>query len=479
MNVTMDSVTRHLMLDAIWRSRMAWFFAGFCLLPAWALVAVGVADTKVGMAASLIAVFAVGPVTSLSSLMVRETRFLPLTSRNVWVAAWLLSSVAAPVVVVVVQLAGFSIGLAFGYPQPNVASSVAFVAACTFAYGGVMLPIGPLMGYTSHAATERRPQWLWGSVATLTFLAYLGGLIGPWAAWSYLPTSFETLGVPAAVVLGLGLVAAVGAFFWTPQRYGGMGRPTGTAPVSVAQASGRVRSERVADRFTGLSRLLVPTLVWAFGLTVTGAAGMAWYFVTFEPSLSLYESFAGSGLLIFSAAGFSPKVIMGTALFAPFFAIGSGPAWDGYTRHLRVLPLSASDTTRLFITSTMLLWAVVWVVLLGIHGLVLGLRPDTLRPELFVYLLGLSALMEAVSRSGKKPGRPFSLAVIPVFVLIGVAEGFTGKLGVEAMFWSHAAIGASSLLIAAALTYRSITRSTSAAGVYQSAMPSFSVRASS
>jgi len=59
-----------------------------------------------------------------------------------------------------------------------------------------------------------------------------------------------------------------------------------------------------------------------------------------------------------------------------------------------------------------------------------------------------------------------SLAAIPVFLLVGVAEGFTGKLSVDAMFWSHATIGASSLLIAAALTYRSITRSTSSAGVH-------------
>lgn len=444
------------------------------MIAAWALVAVGFAKAEAGVATSLIAVFVVGPMTSLTAVLAREIRFLPTTSRDVWVSAWVLSTVVSSVFVTVCQLAGGLVGLAFGYPLAHVPQSLLFVAVCAFAYGGTLLPISPLMGYTSSAAAERRPKWLWGAIATLTFLVYLGGLVVPWAAWSYLPTSFGDLGVPAATVLGLGLVAAVGAFLWTPQRYGGMGRPTEHAPVSAGRRTqtGARQVTHMADRLTGLGRLLVPTLVWAFGFAVTGAAGMAWYFTTFEPSQSLYESFAGSGLLIFSAAGFSPKVIMGTALFAPFFAIGSNIAWDGYTRHLRVLPLSAADTTRLLIATTVLLWAVIWVVLLGIHGLVLGLRPETLRPELFVYLSGLSALMEAVSRNGRKPGRPFSLAVIPVFVLVGVAEGFTGKLSVDAMFWSHATIGALSLLIAAALTYRSITRSTSSAGVYQSTVPS-------
>lgn len=471
----MNALTRHLMFDALRRGRSTWCFAGFFVLAAWTLVAVGIVGAQAGVATSLIAVVAVGPMTSLTSLLSREVRYLPVTSRDVWIAAWVLSTVVAAVYVTSLQLTGFLVGLAFGYPQPQAMQSLVFVPVCAFAYGGTLLPISPLIGYTSAAAAERQPKWFWATLATLTFVVYPGGLIGPWAAWSYLPTSFADLSVPAATISGLGLVAAFGALVWTPQRYGGIGRRAGLAAAPVAaHAAGRTAppTGRPFDQITGLGRLLLPAMAWALGLAVAGAAGLAWYFATFEPSSSLYELFAASGLLIFSAAGLSPKVIMGTALFAPFLAIGSSPAWDGYTRHLRVLPMSAADTTRLLIATPVLLWAVVWVVLLGLHLLVIGLTPEALRPELFLYLSGLSALIESVSRHGKKPGRPFSLAAIPVFLLVGVAEGFSGRLDPVGMFRAHAVIGASAFLIATFLTYRSLTRSTSSAGLYRSTVPS-------
>jgi len=465
------------MLDALRRGRLAWFWAGIFVVGAWAFVAVGFADPRAGVATSLIAVFVVGPMTSLTSVLSREIRYLPPTSRDVWVAAWMLSTVVAGTFVAVLQAAGLGIGVAFGYPQVEATQPLMFVAVCAFAYGGAMLPISPLIGYTSSAASEREPKWFWAATATLTFFVYMGGLFGPWAAWSYLPTSFADLGWPSSLLLALGLVAAFAAFAWTPQRYGGIGRPTTVAGAPrvrahVGEMNG-LAAIRAMDRITGLNRLLVPTLVWAFGFAITGAVGMAWYFVTLEPSRNLYESLAAAGMLPFSAAGFSPKIILGTALFVPFFAIGSSPAWDGYTRHLRVLPMSAADTTRLLLATTLLLWGVVWGVLLGTHLLVIGFRPDTLRPELFLYLAGLSALAEATSRRGRKPGRPFSPWVIPVFLFVGVSEGFTGRLSVDAMFWSHTTIGASALVLAAAMTYRSLTRSTSSAGVYQSAVKGF------
>lgn len=397
--MTVRTTTEHLLRDSLRRSRGTWALAGFGVTIAWALVSVGFVRVTTGLTASLIAAFALGPVTSLMSVMAREIRYLPATSRDVWVAAWLLSAVFAPLFLAAVQAAGLSIGIAFGHPQPGALPSLTFVALCTVAYGGVLLPLSPLMGFLWHAAAERRPRWLWTSLATLTLIAYLGALVVPWAASSLLPASFADLEWWSTLVLAAGLVAAAATYRWTPQRFGAAGREATftnrpAAPASRAHSSAEpvVRS---MDRLTGVRRLLLPSLGGTFGWALIAVACAAVYAVRFNAPMSVYETFAAWGLLPFSAAGLSPKAIMGTAMIAPVFAIGAGHVWSGHRRHLRVLPLSVAETARLFLVTIALEWIVVWTVLLGIHLLVVGHGPQSLRPELFAYLYGVTAVLAA------------------------------------------------------------------------------------
>ncbi len=465
------------MLDALWRGRVAWLWVGVCVVFAWAWVAVGVASAKAGVATSLIGVFILGPMTSLTTMVGREARYLPVTSRDVWVVAWLLSTLVATVFVTALQAVGMAIGRIAGFPQPVAWTSLGFVALCAFAYGGTLLPVGPLIGYTTHAATERRPKWFWAGLAALVFLIYFSGLVVPWAAWTVLPSSFSELSWLSGAALVIGVATAFGAVTWTPQRFGGLARPVERATTQTRRAPSARESAApgigARDGLTGVARLIVPTLVGVFVVAVVAVIGVGLYVHTFMPSTTLYRAFALFGLLPFSAAGFSPKAIIGTAMFAPFFALAAGWVWDGHTRHLRVLPLSAAAVTRLMLASTLMAWGVVWVVLLGTHVMILGFAPSTLRPELFVYLSGMSTLLEATWRGRRKPGQGFTLAMVPVFLLVISVDSFAGRFGVEAMFWLHAVVGTGALVIAAVLTYRSLTRSTSAASLYQSSIPSF------
>jgi len=471
------SLTRHLMLDALRRGRMAWLWVGVCVVIAWALVAVDVATAKAGVATSLVGAFVLGPMVSMTSMVGREARYFPVTSRDVWVVTWLLSTLVATVFVTALQAVGLAIGLAAGFPQPSAWTSMAFVAPCAFAYGGTLLPVGPLIGYTTHAASERHPKWLWAGLAALVFVIYFGGLVVPWAAWAVLPSSFSELTWLSGSTLMIGIATAIGAVSWTPQRFGGLARlgdRVGTQAPRIPGGLGNANpSSSGINRLTGVSRLLLPTMIGVFVVAVAAVAGFALYVQIFWAPTTFYQAFASFGLLPFSAAGFSPKAIIGTAMFAPFFALAGGWMWDGHTRHLRVLPISAAAVTRLMLTSTLMAWAVVWVVLLGTHVMILGFGPSTLRPELFLYLSGMSTLLEATWRPRKKPGQGFTLAMIPVFVLVGVVDSSAGRFGVEVMFWLHAAVGTSALVVAAMLTYRSLTRSTSSASVYQSSIPSF------
>jgi len=465
----MDAATRHVIVDALWRGRMAWLFCGVFVVSIWALVAVTDAPAKAGVAVSLIAVFVLGPVMSPGAVAPREIRFLPLTSRDVWVAAWVVSTVVATLFVTALQAAGMGIGLAVGFEQPHAIESLAFVALCTLAYGGALLPVGPLLGYTANATAERPSRWVWPALATLMLVVYSGGLVVPWALWSWLPTSFADLTWASTTVLIIGIVAAIGALAWTPTRYGGMRQVTGPQAklASTGTHSAAHSAVRRADRLTGVSRLLLPTLAWVFAVGVVAAGSVAVYVNTFMPSATLYQAFAVWGLLPFSAAGLGPASIFSTAMIAPFFAIGTTTAWDAYTRHLRVLPLSVGDTTRLFLMTCMLMWALVWVVLLGIHVMVLGSWPNTLRPELFVYLVGLSALLQAAHRIRKKSGGPFTLMMIPVILLVTLIDNSSARFGLTVMFWTHVIAGSVAFLVAAAVTHRSLTRSTSSAQIYK------------
>jgi hypothetical protein len=468
----MDAATRHLILDALWRGRIAWFFGGAFLVITWALVAVSFAPAKAGIAASLIAVFVLGPVTSLAAVMAKENRFLPLTSRDVWVAAWVVSTVVATSFVVLLQAAGMGIGLVAGFTQPHAVQSLSFVALCTLAYGGALLPVGPLLGYTAHAATERRPKWLWAAFAMLMLVAYSGGLVVPWAAWSWLPSSFADLTWASATLLLVGVVAAGAALAWTPSRFGGMSPVTSTQASPAAGTRPAALPADRADRLTGVSRLLLPTLAWVFAFAVVAAGGAAVYVNRFMPTESLDQAFAAWGLLPFSAAGLSAKSIFGTAMIVPFLAIGTTTAWDGYTRHLRVLPQSAADTTRLLLTTSTLMWALVWGVLLGIHVLVLGVRPSTLQPEFFVYLVGLSTLLQTAHRTRKKSGL-FTFRAGSVILLVVLTDNLSGRFGPTVMFWTHVIAGSVALLIAATVTYRALTRSPSSAQIYQPSISPF------
>lgn len=473
----MNSLTRHLMFDALGRGRMAWFWVGVCVSLAWALVAVGFASAKAGVATSLVGVFVLGPMVSMTSMVGREARYLPVTSRDVWVVTWLISTLVASGFVTALQAMGLAIGLAAGFPQATAWTSLVFVALCAFAYAGTLLPVGPLIGYTTHAASERRPRWFWAGLAALVFLIYVGGLVVPWAAWAVLPTSLSELTWWSWSALMIGIGIAGGAVAWTPQRFGGLARLGERATPQARRPPGARATVNpgigARDGLTGVARLLVPSLIGVFVVAVAAVVGFALYVQIFRATASPYQAFASFGLLPFSAAGFSPKAIIGTAMFAPFFVLASGWVWDGHTRHLRVLPISAAAVTRVMLTSTLMAWAVVWVVLLGTHVMILGFGPSTVRPELFVYLSGMSTLLEATWRGRKKPGQGFTLAMIPVFVLVGVVDSSAGRFGVEVMFWLHTAVGTSALVIAAMLTYRSLTRSTSSASVYQPSTPSF------
>ena len=473
----MNSLTRHLMFDALWRSRKAWLWVGACVVIAWTLVAVALVSAKAGVAASLIGVFVLGPMVSMTSMVGREARYFPVTSRDVWLVTWLLSTLVATVYVTALQVAGMAIGLAAGFSQPVEWTSLILVALCAFAYGGTLLPVGPLIGYTTHAASERRPTWFWAGLAALMFLVYSGGLVLPWAAWAVLPSSFSELTWLSGAALMIGIGTAFGAVNWTPQRFGGLARLGERATPQTRRTPGKRATVKqgtgARDRLTGVARLLVPTLLGVFVVAVAAVAGFALCVQVFMATPSLYQTFASFGLLPFSAAGFSPKAIVGTAMFAPFFALAAGWVWDEHTRHLRVLPLSAVAVTRLMLASTLLAWAVLWVVLLGVHVVVLGFGPSTLRPELFLYLSGMTALLEAAWRGRKKPGQGFTLAMAPVFLLVIGMDSSAGRFGVEVMFWMHAVVGTGALLGAAMLTHRSLTRSTSSASVYKSSIPSF------
>ena len=468
--VTVSSLGR----DAIARSWRLWTGVGLAVSITWALVATQLVSPSAGIASALVGAYLIGPMVSLPSMLLGPFRYLPITSRDVWMTAWVISTIGTALLMAVTRGLGMAIGWAFGFTQPPVFDAMAFVALCAFVYAGALLPSGPFIGYATSAAGDQwgdAPGWMWSGVGALTLIVFMGGLIAPWPLMPHLPASFLDLTSRSWMVLALGVCASLLSMLWTPRRFGGAtfaGRDTRSA-TSVTDKL----PSRGPEHLTGIARLLIPTTVVTFVLLVSGAVLAAIAVNWLWPDEGLYKSFADIGLLPLSAAAAGGSVFLGNAMWVPYFALAGNGLWTRNARHLKALPLSALENTVLVVTTQLLLWGIVWVVLVGIHLAVLGLWPTTLKLDVWLYLAGLSSLTEAALRSSRVPNRPFAPKAMAIFGVLGLIEIAGVSIGLEAQFWMHIITGICALALAVYFVHRSVTHSTSSAGIYQSATASF------
>ena len=320
----------------------------------------------------------------------RELYQLPVSRRAWWLARWWLS-VTAPVAMS--QLAA-----AFAYwsahsEWPGVEQSVLWMTFGILYCGCAMSLQTTSLGRSGDAPATVGSVGLFGPVM-------LGLFAGPFVLAPFLPHSFAEIQATSAIVmLALAVFAGRGYLYRPtiearPQQRVIRRDPSspGPAPAIVMTPAGLV------DRLTGLKLVLwneCRTQLIIFSTVI--AMGVAYWAVAsrVRPMPALGEFLRLAAVLPFSSpsARITEPIVFGALVAVATLA---EPGMLADIRSLRTRPISSARLGCIpaglgLVSATML-----WIVLLALHGLVVGTLPASLRPDLFVAFAALTALAQAI-----------------------------------------------------------------------------------
>ena len=133
------------------------------------------------------------------------------------------------------------------------------------------------------------------------------------------------------------------------------------------------------------------------------------------------------------------------------FAASLTARFPDMLRHLRVLPVGAARLEILLIVWPAAFWLIAWIGLLLLHYIVIGQGAVAYHADVMLGLIGVSAIVQALTLrlSGVLRGFAFacSAGLVPLLPLL--AAPTSGRF---------AAIGIGGLAVAAALNHRSLAR---------------------
>jgi hypothetical protein len=460
-------VLLRLVNDAIWRQRWAYLPLGLLALVSWMISVEG--ETAAGLRNSLMMAYGIGPLAAIAGTSLREMRILPVTNRELWLSTWMVAVVAGPAFLVITALLAATIMLAATGHSPISAETIVLFALYAFLYCGALLPAGPLMGYSIGYASVRKPRWLWIAISTMLPLAFIGGLGFPWLFARLLPLSFDQFSIPTASVLVIGLLLTASGWAWTPQR-GGSTRAEQSSSHRGSAAAGT--PERLADRFTGLARIYVSHAAVTLAVSGLVAGGFVAYWAYARREETLVSFMQLTGLLPFMTS--APLVNDGlgefTILAAVMLVAGSG-IWHPFAKQLKVMPLTVVELNALFVTTPLITWALIWLVLLAVHVTVAGTVPPTLRLEMFMFAAGATAFGHMLALRFKRAGMAFPWFVGPLGIAVSILGQTAGTSPSSHQSLALASGGLVGFAIAAVVNHRTLTRSTSSANAYRAQLP--------
>ena len=456
-------MVRHLVVDAVWRAYRLCLLLLLITAPAWLGIVTGNLPASLGVTFSLMLAYTLGPVGSIPLMGLRELRTLPTTSRDLWVSSWILA-----VVVVPMTLAAVRNLVAIGSARFNGSSAVSaetlfLLLVYDVVYAGALLPVGPVLGYTSHNASTRRVRWPWVIAALASFSMFLGGFALPYLVAEAIPLTFAQFTPSSIAILVVFVVMTGVSFTWTPKR-GGF-TPARVSGTADAGSSRQPYQARLADRLTGMPRVVWPLVAIVPLISAASFLALAGYWAIFESDVSLRSFLQGNAVLLFDT-GFLPRPDGGRMwiILAVSYIATSSP-WKALTRPLRILPLTTHQINALLLVTPFVQWALLWLSLIALHVAVIGLFPDALRTDLFVFLGGISALGHGLMlRYGHKGG----LGVVMILgALMSFAEKRSGAPASTETGTIMVAVGLVGLALAALVNHRTLTRSTSSSKVYR------------
>jgi hypothetical protein len=265
----------------------------------WLFFAVGSASWQLALALSLAAAAALGPTIVFGSMARRELLLLPVSRREFWRARWLLSTLIPLTVVLVAQALGVLAAMPLLGYLPPVLPDPTLTAVCVFLYLGAILGLAPAQAWWSSPRRRSFSRIVNGAIATVAFVAFLGGMVWPILLRSRLPEAWSDVRGWMAVVF---VVAAVMTVL-------GYRRVPGAVPHNLP---GAVQSAHVLPSLPRI-RLQVSWL--------TGLNRLFWYQVTdvIKASASL--------LVVIAAATTLITLFIEPPDEGPFVLMMAGVAW--------------------------------------------------------------------------------------------------------------------------------------------------------
>jgi hypothetical protein len=392
--------------------------------------------------------FGLGPLTLWH--IPRSIWYLPIAKRDIWRATWAVATIGVTLLLTTIKLAALlapQVRASFGL------GSLVLSSAYDFAYTGVGcgLIILATRPQPMNGPARRASGMLKGMAEGILPLGLSVVMVGNFAVGSVLPTHWNDLTVLSAAVLVVALGLTVATCFHSP-----------VPPSPANRISDRPRVQTGTPRFelvglTGLPHLLVHEAAWTLALGGAMLAGSMLVVVLANLWQSSEGTTALARSLLLRLDGSAPPMrneVMDAVVpligFAVFVAslLARFPAM---LRHLRVLPLGASRLNALLIAWPAAIWLTAWAGLLALHYVVIGRGVASYHGAALLGLIGLSALVQALTLRLSNVFRTFLFAMS-----VGVAP-FLG-LVVESPPRVPFLVGVGLLTAAVLLNHRSLAR---------------------
>lgn len=425
----------YLLRDLLRRNWAIYALMGPTISVAWIPIALGHFEPRWGITLSLFSAAALGPMTSMTTIGLREIRLLPIRFRDLWTLTWLASTVVPALFVLLTSSAGVGLAVVFGGAARVDMGTPGLLSLYSYVFTNAVLVLLPALNYTSR---NMQPGATTTALTVSILFLFLGSIGLPYLLAPYLPLSFDQFSLVPVAILGAGIAASFGVLAWRPSA------GVGTGAANRSPTESHRSTPRVMDGLTGVSRVLVPYLVLTSALTAVTVAGCAWY-----------VSFSGEGTV---AALLGDSVVP-----MAYMLIGMASPWMPWARLLKHLPLEVRALNILLLSTPAMTWTVIAGTVLLLEPAVGAAVPAWFTPAAFMWFSGMNAMVNALAFRHQGT---FGWVIFPAAVTGPIARGLARDALDPASLWL-VLLAVAAVAAAAWINHRTLTRCGSASRAFR------------
>jgi hypothetical protein len=325
--------------------------------------------------------------------------YLPLSHRDIWRANWLVSTVGVTLLTTLAKLLALLVPASEAGSLPP--GSIALSALYDFAATGIGCSLIVIATRPKPLRRALHAPWAIAKSAAEFTLPVIGMALFYVPAWVGVvpPGRWSELGLASSVILAALVGLAIATWFHVPTPLTPANRLA--PPENRAKATPRVVR---APRVTGIARLLIREAGWAFAIAGSfAAAGVLIVLVLARVGRDqrFLMQFLRDALHVADVGGASAGdmgyVAFNLLIWYALFASAMATRFPLILRHLRALPVKAARLNALLVAWPALIWVTAWAGGTLLHYVALGHRPVRPHAPAIAALIGICALVQAIS----------------------------------------------------------------------------------